>query len=272
MTGGLQFTLKSSVSTSKLVFAILLVMERTDSVLSSSLKNKKKSWLFFSLGKKPHSIRMYQSKPSLNIVNHDGKLTLNTLGSGRCQNWLMQREDSGERREKGRAKKKKTCLNICRADLHRLCMRTVYKAVEEFSPGPLQMNKSLPLDKLITVAQLLPCSDGWRQRRPTPSQRPIHLASFLSAVDLKPPSNWHSNTLLSLHFLIGTSSSFSQRSFGTRSRQPGISSPNVYLCDAGISVSASPALRVTGCWGGGRVTPGASGRFFMDGHNCLCTL
>lgn len=150
-------------------------------------------------------------------------------------------------------------------------MRAVYKAVEEFRPGPLQMNKSLPLDKLITVAQLLPCSDGWRQRRPTPSQRPIHLAGFLSAVDLKPPPT-DAATLYRLYtFSSGRARLFSKRSFGTSSRQPGIFSPNVYLCDAGISISASPALRVTGCWGGGGVTPGASGRFIMDHvHNYLC--
>lgn len=89
-------------------------MERMDSALSSLLKKKKKnpttkkSWLFFSLGgKHAHAIRMYPSKPSLNIINHDGKFTLNTLGSGRCQNWLMQREDSGERGKGGREKTNK---------------------------------------------------------------------------------------------------------------------------------------------------------------------
>lgn len=124
------------------------------------------------------------------------------------------------------------------------------------------MNKSPPPDKLIKVAQLLACGDGWRQRRPTPSQRPIHLTGLLCRPEAT-PARPHSDAapLYSLYISsTGLTALFFISSSGKvlRHRPPAIFFPRpkkekgddkktkVSLFDGSLSITTSPALRVLG--------------------------
>lgn len=104
------------------------------------------------------------------------------------------------------------------------------------------MNKSPPPDKLIKVAQLLPRSDGWRQRRPTPSQRPIHLAGFLSAC--RPEASLRLRRRLFPVSVLSHRDALVFFALGLFPSRPRNLFPDVFLYDAGISIGASPALGV----------------------------
>lgn len=77
---------------------------------------------------------------------------------GSCQKWLMQRKDRERKRER---KRKKNSLNIkwVWVRMHVAFVCTLCKSHSGVHLGPLQMNKSLPSDKLIKVPS---CCCAWQ--------------------------------------------------------------------------------------------------------------
>lgn len=107
------------------------------------------------------SIKMYQGE-QLQTTLIMVKIYIKHTSLGSCQNWLMQRK---VREEMGG--KKKTSINI-KWVLHVAFVCKPCKSHCAVHLGPSQMNKSLPLDKLIkmssccwacsiTELRLLPC-------------------------------------------------------------------------------------------------------------------